>query len=336
VIIDNPLKSLGDDRERLRRVTQRIPAARRYLFDEDASRFLGEFIRDFGDTILRNVEFALPPFDNIYLEMNVDVMVNAIGRGSTDQALGVEGKDIHVGYLITNGRVTVLGLMEEEQAGVISPIEYVLDSPPEPGLLFSEDEEQDAWTRLALMCGTTLNDMPSETVRRDILYRNRVSFALSPSVQDRLRRPVADLRRELAFGHYGDLRNVWAALLLLNQPTQFVTERVPPTRRIVRGKMRAYATYEVIRVNLAQTKVLARAVRGSKRSSPVGHEVAGHFMHFHVDRACDHNWSQMPDLERRWTCSKCGGRRTWRVAFSKGDGERGFVSTAHVVTHKRR
>lgn len=311
-----------------RAVAESLPRARRYLFDSAASAFLGRFIRDCGDLILKNREFAIPPYTTTYVEMDMDAMVKAIGMTTSGDVLPASylgsKADSKVGYLIHDGRVNVF--VEDTVNGVaqVSPLQYRIGAPhrvEDPVLSKTNDPE---WTRLALLCGTTLHDMPDEDTRADILAHNRVQM-LVPGV-------TPDQMHVLIQGSFGDVRNVWAALLLLNQPGKVTFQKVAATRRIVRGKLKAFAAHHVVEVKIGdRVKNLRAALHFEKRLSPRRHEVRGHFVHYGIDENCIHEWSMLPDQEQRWTCRCCGGKRTWRKDFVRGDASRGFVTKEYEV-----
>ena len=58
------------------------PQARCYVFDDEASFKLGQFIRSCPDMIAEQLEFAIPPYPVTYVEVVIDQVVKGIGRAN--------------------------------------------------------------------------------------------------------------------------------------------------------------------------------------------------------------------------------------------------------------
>lgn len=303
--------------EAWRATTVAVPRARRFAFDTEASTFLGAFIRDCGDLIIANRQFALPPFQTTYLEVDMAAMIKAIGKTTSGAVQPPwDPTDTQVGYLIDGDTITPV--VDTGRGATISPIEYVMGGVGKPLIqVTSETPEQEEWVRMALMLGTTLHDIEGEDVRRDILDANTCRILVEDLPPKTL--------HALLYGSFGDLRNVWAALLLLKEVTA--------TRGIHRGKLKAYAAHHTVAFNLEKVREIRHAIdrHYHDRRSPRRHEVRGHFMHFNLAEGCEHAWSALPDRENRWTCLHCGGRRTWRKDFLRGDAGVGFVSKDYTA-----
>lgn len=72
-------------------------SAHRYKFSDDLIREIGLQIKDHPQTLIDNIQFALPPHDCIYMEFNLRVLLQAMGMWA---ASDVSIMDETIGYLI--------------------------------------------------------------------------------------------------------------------------------------------------------------------------------------------------------------------------------------------
>ena len=56
------------------------PRARQFVFDEGASKLVGEFIRDCPDILVDQMQFARQPYDVTYIEVDIDALYQAMGK----------------------------------------------------------------------------------------------------------------------------------------------------------------------------------------------------------------------------------------------------------------
>lgn len=297
-----------------------VPRARRFVFDQDASLFLGRFVRECGDLIICNRQFAIPPFPTTYVEMDLRAMLTGKGAASMIDA----ASDFRVGYLIDGQRI--YGVAESAMGAGIMPFVYEMgtDAPqPSLSMMHARSIERQEWLKLAALLGSSVEHLDGAS-REDILARNTVRFLYDMGDD-------GNLFERIVQGSAGDLRNVWAMLLLLNQPGKVTMEAVPASRGIYRGKLRTYAAHNVVRIDIGRHRSIRRALTFEHRSSPRRHEVRGHFVHYHLMEGCEHVWPHLPDHEGRWRCSRCDGMRVWRKDFLRGDAGKGFVTKTYDV-----
>lgn len=331
-----PLRDIRASRE----IIALRPVAKRFVFDAEGSRHLGAFIRECGDLIVANRQFAIPPFETTYLQCELDETIAAIGRGSSVDRLGNrEGRDTQVGYLIHKRRVYS---MSADAQGRASPgvFAYERDTPSGPGPIFEEPvqigDSDDEWARLALLLGTTMDaDVFDEETRLDIIRSHRVTVA------ERARHISRMQRSQQVQGSMGDIRNVWAMLLLINQKRSAVRlHDVPWQAALWKGRRRVYGAHSVVRINLTGPKqTMRQLMRPSLHAPRSAHGVKGHFAHYHLRDGCAHPWPLMPEVSEsgiaRWRCPACSGWRTWKRDYTTGDGAVGYVTKEYRLTSGR-
>ena len=333
------------------------PLARRFVFDKEASTHLGHFIRDCGALIMANRQFAIPPFDVTYIQVELDEMIAAIGKGSTADTMGQENRDQQVGYLIENRRVWPMALSARSSG--LGLFRYQMDTPAGPGPIFGDDpvqlgDKDDEWARAVLLLGTTVHDLPDEDTRLDIVRSNRISLDSNFEARATMRSVPGgpgDVRVRLTdetpkisrmqkrmnvTAAAGDMRIVWAALLLINQKRGNITFReVPWQAALYKGKRKVFGAHSVVTIHLAPRQTISGAMRPGLHVPKAAHEVKGHFAHFNLKDGCIHEWPSMPDISTdgiaRWHCLHCGGRRTWKKAYATGDARVGFTTKEYEV-----
>lgn len=311
----------------VRELTQR---ARRFVFDDEASRYLGRFMASCGDIILNNRQFARPPFEVTYVEISLDLALKAMKEvnpeiRSTVDTEGYVGADTYVGFLFHGNRVYECAASAIQKA-FLSPIVFDLNTPWGGKNQFAFGGKREEWMRLTFLLGTTVNDVQSEEQRQDVMS--------SVKITDYRGRDFLEL--DVAQGMSGCVRNMWAALLLLNQQKITKLQFEKPKAVLYRGKRRVYAAHNVVTIDLLGHKTIRQAMTSGMRESPRRHEVRGHWVRYHLDRSCDHVFPMEPDVDDRFPCKKCGGFRVWRKDSIRGDASKGWVFKDYDVTAKGR
>ena len=324
-----------------RPVAAALPRARRFILTEDSSSQLGHIIARAEDLILKHHQFALAPYPVTYIEFNVRRMHDSLGRATTGQMpnyIGTE-PDEWLGYLITE-RETWVFARGVEMSSCVTGITY-RHTPGHCDLRRSvrrggESNEEADWTALCLMLGTSVHALPDEETRQALLGNWSLHKNLRLIDYDKFE------WRALA----GDVRNLLAILLLLNQPEHYTLTSHAPRRRLNRGRPVVYAAHSVVELELGRTRNYRRLFDHLPvdRSGPRRHEVRGHFYHTPASArercTCPegHDWPAQPtefhDDAPTWTCRVCGGRRTWRKHHERGDASRGYVTKEYEVKER--
>jgi hypothetical protein len=313
--------------------------AERFVFSDSASKLIGQFALECGDLVLHHRQFAIPPFDTMYLEFN---------KGFFDQfpVLGFKpGSDVAVGYLLSGQRIYVMargkGLNDTESSSLLPhyykwtlPGEKVVPDPKTRGIVVALDHE---WSKLALAYGSSQMKIVDEDERQMLLdqcqahmFTDYVShIAVGGGTTQKSRENIANMLMNSA----GDVRNVWAALLWLNRPAHTIISNQPAGRRFFRGKNVAYKSHHTVEIDLHKHRSIRRAfVLSGERLSPRRHKVRGFFAHKHGNAGCSHDWPLMPDDDLHWTCKRCGRMRWWVKDHKRGDLTRGEIDHDYSVT----
>lgn len=110
---------------------------------------------------------------------------------------------------------------------------------------------------------------------------------------------------------------------------------IPKGRRLIKGKSVPYYARNEITIDLNPTRGLKRIIASGARGSPRRHGVMGHFIHRGGQKhGCIHAWEpvEREDGLKRWTCTHCDRKRTWRANFERGDAGKGYVMQKYKVT----
>lgn len=329
--IDDP----GAPKSIRRRIDELRPFARRFIFDAEASRHVGRFIRDCGDLLIENRQFAIPPYQTTYIEFDLEALLAAIGKGCTTEIFGKDGTDKFIGYLIHGNRVTVI-VCGDTGSALIGAFGYRLNTPIKPRPIFATPmnpaDPNDEWARISFLLGTMVDDLPDELTRQEIIGNVEINVTWDGPFDDRR-------RKTLLLGAMGELRMLWACLLMLNQHKHIELEQVPHQTGLYKGKRCVCPAHHLVRIHLGQTTSIRKMLSSTLGIPRRRHEVRGHFAHWHLKDGCEHQWPPLPDFTvlegeqettPRWRCTSCGGLRVWRKAHVRGRG--GFVTKEYVVT----
>lgn len=306
-----------------RPVAQLLPKARRFLLNDEASHRLGEVIRDTEDLILEHHQFALPPYPVTYIEFNIDTMQRALGR----EVSSYDGPmDVQIGYLVSGLSVRSF-VRASDGRHTIGPFILHKGDGLRGSMRLPEEIGHERWARLCIFLGSSIHALPNNELRATLLR----DWALKPACKFKY-------TPEVCAGATGDLRNLFAILLLLNQP--HIVNVTPVARRtgLSRGKRMVYAAHSIVNIELGRRKNYRKLLqKGLPRRSPRRHEVRGHFTHWGTKDGCVHQWPIMPSEAPKtgaptWTCKLCGGKRTWREAFERGDAGVGFVTKEYDLS----
>lgn len=122
-------------------------------------------------------------------------------------------------------------------------------------------------------------------------------------------------------------------LMLLAKRTTTVVDHAKRTS-LHKGKRVTFYARSEITIALDPIRGLKRAVQDGSRGSPRRHGVLGHFTHRGGQKyGCTHDWEpvEKEDGKKRWECTHCGRKRTWRAAFERGDASKGYVRQSYKV-----
>ena len=311
-----------------------LRTAKRFVLDEEASRYAGEMIRAVPKAIVHAQEFALQPFKQMYVEFDAQALWQAV---NPDHMMD-PGGDGRVGFLYDDGRVYVIaGLWKNDgqhikkDEAVLLPISYRLFKP----MTFEEEmyfAELAGVSRLgidAFFWGSAINDIDKEEWRS---FREHHSLRLEfdpVAAEEYVRVTTQTLFHECL----GDLRNIIALLLFLNRTSKTrIEDHVPVRYSMIGTKPSALLSHSVIHFNL-NPKPLFLESWGTGSAWRREHDVRGHFCHNKEAREgfCRHEWSEY-DVNH-WRCMKCAGMKWWRKEHKRGHKDKGSMMTTYEV-HK--
>ena len=311
---------------------------KRFVLDNDGARYMGQIIRENPKMIAKNIEFAIPPFPKMYVEVPFLTLYREItGREPDDRAdstWAVMLRGPHA-FIITEG---VRG-----GPPMIMPWYYWLNKP------WDLKDELRAAEKMRIsraqidrfFWGEAFDKLDAEEQRTLRAYHSMWLLNdefLSSEVADKILTNIYDTSA-------GDLRNIVATILLLNRSGDYsYEEQFGPHRAMYRAKPRTFLAHSVVKFRMDPVKrvIGTRGVGGAWRRE---HDVKGHFCHDKRARAAQmpggtcardafgepkHHWREYG--VNQWRCLICDGLRWWRKDCRRGTRDKGKVKTSYEVT----
>jgi hypothetical protein len=285
---------------------------KRFKFTDETSSAMGKMFGEMPEVLLRNYQFALPPYPNIYTEFDLNLFLEALKAPRTSDHTNDPTK--LSGYLNVNGMVTVLS-GNEGHPPMPSFHCYCIDAPPHPPtprppkcnkLLFKED-----YGLAIVALGSTFHS-PALTQEMIVDLNSRLSIWM----ENWVKAPHVKVLQEFV----GDIRNFWALMLWLNQPSHLVYDIVPKRRELTKKGPVVYQEHTLVRLRPGQI-YHHLAKNYFKRASPGGHDVREFFRNFNKTD-CVHDWPLYPDEEGKWQCQKCPQYKVRVAPHRRGDESR--------------
>jgi hypothetical protein len=331
--------------------------AKRIMFDADSCRLLGKFIAQCTDLIVAHRQFAMPPYDVMYMEIDAQAFYDDFpGVAAGPVKLRDPEADQRVGFLFDHRFVFTIA--HGIKSTSIMPIFNYINPRGEykaPSLhkdcvgyqLLPDTTEEltgdykklaeagfdlDLQAKLALMFG-------SRWATLGIDYVEATKLSAEVQYYYGMDMPVTRLSTE---GHrsmlteiVGDVRNIYGVLLWLNSlPHTIKYTNAPAGHRIMKGKRVALSAHNIVHIHLHGTvqvrNLFAKAVKG--REHPRRHDVRGFWRHRGgLPQGCGHIWPETPDKRNKYVCKKCQRERWWVHAHQRGDKDKGFVTKEYVA-----
>jgi hypothetical protein len=303
--------------EASKRMKSIAPQARCYVFDRDASFKLGQFIRTCADLIAEQIEFAIEPYPTTYVEVEIDAVIDGIGRAGSQAGKKADWK---LGFLSHAGRTNTV-VCSRDVADTLAGVYGFSRIAKEWG----DNLRSDLLDQQVLhVLGSTYVDLTPEQ-RRNFAGRFVPMFYGDTSVALLQTKAVMD-------GHIGEARIYAAALLLLHQKKAIALTEKPAYRTMYRGKSRPFMAHNVVTITLDSPVQIRKAMSSGSGETRRAHEVPAHYAHRHGTRNCEHTWQKRGDEENHWDCTKCGRFRYMRRHHMRGDASKGFVKKSYNVT----
>lgn len=308
--------------------------ARRFRFVDETCRAIGTLLKEYPDVLLKNYQFALPPFPVTYAEVEFFALLESIGA-TTTATLRPDGA-AKVGYLSADGILTSLCQPRPSVNLDVMPTFhcFALDMAPNPPAhrpnKCSRIEFKDDWGMCVIALGSTFTSgEPTEEIVADIHKRASLwveDWIAGPtqSALDKLSTPANRAKPEaLSFlkEFVGDVRNWWALMLWLNSSGHVVYDVQPRHREMTRRGQVLHQEHTVVRIKPGVTyHNVAKSYY--KRSAPGAHNVRPFYRNYNKIDDCIHEFPLYPDENGRWQCKKCPQWRIRVEGHRRGDEER--------------
>ena len=329
LILDNALERghLLDDNYK-RRLMPLKNITRRYIFNKDASHKVGRFAVQCADIVCRQTELAITPYPNTYIE--IDNVANLDGEGNT----AAPDTMPRLGYWFTEHGQCFTCAGDDKKA-YFMPFVYAqigsIGAPFKNKIEFYGEDKVGQYEEFKelLMVGQVAEHLDHYKFAHCMTDIYEVGLT-NDGLPDEL--------LKLSFDEcIGDFKRALACLLLLDARIQRQVIHVDATRKIVKGKLKAYAPHAFVTIDLdvpSIRKVYDHSI--GHHESPIRHEVSGHWVHYNISTQCKHEWTvfhsdvaEKHDLDahgfplKRFICKHCGGRRTRKLPYEKGDASKG-------------
>jgi len=318
--------------------------ARSFVFTPEASAVLGKFAYECPDIILDHRQFARAPYETTYLQIDGPAFYSSFPKTS------VSGEsDTQIGYLLNVGpeeRTDVISLLGAADGNRIAGQEavafhagwqfspagtYVGGGLGRPIIFGDKDDRLNDWNYLATALGTALHAVENEEQRQQIIAETSLRWYGDKSFDPLQTSEHGQVLHQLLQNSAGDLRNVWAALLWLNQPGKVVKDERPRLASLHNGKRVVYMAHHVVDIRPGRKAIRGFYLKGGPRTPPRGHEVSGHWRSSGGVPECTHAWPLLPDVDGHWKCPLCGKMRWWVDEYNRGDATRGWVTKEYRV-----
>jgi len=309
-------------------------SAQRFLLDYKASKFYGHISRDIGPLVLRQHEFARPPYEHTWVEFDMDAFAE---EAPTTMMHDPDARDVKVGFLFAGDIVWVFSATAEGQSACL-PYRVEMHRP------VSADEERDMARRLGMLTPTYRMMLLASTGHRmddpwwlgpeaDHLCRSH-RLVFHETFEPHLARMSKEEKFAFMALSAGTVRQVLTlALLLSRQSHRYWTITGEPHRHaIVSGRNRVLVAHNRVTMHLeqpvAQQRFISDIHTGAHRRE---HDVRGHWaQNRRLGHNCDHLWAE-DDIDH-FHCTMCSVKRWWRHAHRRGDLHSGVVVKTYEVT----
>ena len=294
----------------------------RFKFTDETSHAMGKLFGEMPEALLHNYQFALPPYPKLYTEFDLLVFLEALAAPKTSDLTKDPTKTS--GYLSVNGMVTILS-GNPGYAPMHSFHCYCIDAEPHPPayrppyckrIFTSRDTDMP----ILALGSTFMSPHMTEEIVTDL--NGRVSFWMENWVKS----PALGVLKEFV----GDVRNWWAMMLWLNQPSSLVYDIVPRQRKLTKRGHVVHQPHTLVR--LRPGKTYHHVAKGFfKRAAPGGHEVREFFRHYDKTPSCVHQWPLYPNEDGAWQCAKCPEWMVRVASFKRGDWSRPVTRKGYVA-----
>jgi len=309
----------------------RLRTAERFVLDEDASFMVGALIKSAAPLILRQHEFARPPFEPTWIEIDFPSYIRGLGREPDD---ATTDPDWRVGYFYSEGNM-LFAVETRKRPPSVMPYWFQMHRKMSP----SEE------LGLANVLGFSRNSLRETILSNDGIppewwssveandFFGNFPLMISPTVVEELRMSKRMIQNMLLSGS-GSLKQGITLLLLLTRPGREVVHLSEQGRRrgIIRGKAVTLMPHHKLTLHLAVPKSIAKVVDALHTTGEHHryHAVRGHWAQTRRKvYGCQHEWE--PVTLNRYHCLHCSAKRWWRTDHHRGDLSLGEVTKSYEV-----
>jgi hypothetical protein len=310
----------------------RLMHAQRFVLDEDASRLLGHLIKEAAPMMMAQHEFARPPFDPTWIEIDYPSYMLGLGHVPQPDDLTV---DKRVGYFYGAGNLLFVTETMDSKAPMVMPYWFQLHHPQ----TFEEELQlaETLGTSRLLMRQVILGQdgFPTEWWLSDAatnFFRSH-RLIISPTIVKELEMSRRQILNMLT-GGAGSLKQGIALLLLLTRPGQAVIRlsEVGHRHSIIKGKFKTLLPHHKLTLHLS-VPASARKVVEALHTTGIHHRfhsVRGHWAQTRKNvHGCSHSWE--PVTVDRYHCLHCPAKRWWKTDHHRGDITLGTVTKDYDV-----
>jgi hypothetical protein len=310
----------------LHHIRPRLMLAKKFTFDESASRFMGELLRRYGKEILSNHEWAKPPYPDTWVEIDHHAYyVDGLALQDSDPATA----DQKFGALFSNGHAYPchVALNGRGKLGIPSTTywSYAMHQPAS----FEHELKMAQFfgTSRMMYCECLLGGVAhvsdpwwtshGKEIARS--HRMEISPPLLAGMRDRMR---VESRARMLSSHAGDLKIILAMLLLLTRPHRnMVIREEGPKRMLHAGKRMVMRPSSIVTMHLAYDDPVKRYIdhlpTGITRED---HNIKGHWCESRIiGRDCPvkvatgfHDWQPIDPIH--YKCDVCDAKKWWHKA----------------------
>ncbi|HET7238622.1 MAG TPA: hypothetical protein VFI76_06325, partial [Terrimicrobiaceae bacterium] len=318
--------------------------AKKFIFDAEASEFIGTLLVKAQDQILEQHNWARPPFDVTWVEMDHAAYWTR-GLGLPDK---YPSPDNLFGFLVDHNTVwsytyapgTDHGKRKDTGCG---PFQYQLHMP-----ISFEDEMAMAQKfnfslkqyRQALL-GGMLDENGNPTIPED--WWQTVAGEVVRSHKMFLNKWTSDNADKLTSGQWqivlsssaGDLKLILTLLLMITRPRKmFAVSEVGPKRMLYKGHNLVRRSHSIVTMRLSKEKAMHKATTHEFTSQHRQmHDVRGHWAQSRTGVLCpgsEHEWE--PIDNNHFYCLRCTAKRWWKKSHTRGELRLGDKTTDYTVT----
>lgn len=333
-IIDDVAAINDYDKQKVERLRIDKTGAERIILGDDASFALGQWIAACEEDLIHNLQFALPPFPKTYVELTLWKVHKGISRPTSGDD---DTSDDRVGFLINGKHVRTLVTARHLKQCSLGLFEYWVDTP-ESNRLMDGPAEREIAARAALLMGSSYHALTDHAIFTKLIGGTRIRCIVDDHkfLNERTTHDGRVITRfeALARNCAGELRTLWAVLLMLNQHRHHLQSHLVSRQAMVTPKGRkVYLAHTLITIPMFSSPELTRKTfYPNTRASPVGHRVRAHWRDYHKRAGCEHQWPLFPDEDGHFHCARCPGYRVRIENFHRGRSDEGYnLHTYEVV-----